>query len=71
MRAATIRSVASLFPPGSSIARSRGCLCSQIDNHFGRGVGEIPGQLGERPRLFVVRDDCPIKGHGKPVEGKA
>lgn len=41
--------------PGSETARSRGCECPVIDNHYGRGFGPS----GEPPR-FVISGSCPV-----------
>lgn len=43
--------------PGSSEAKRLGCLCSALDNHFGKGA-VVEDQIN--PGFFVVNPECPI-----------
>ena len=47
-----------LSPPGSPHAKENGCLCPQVDNAHGKGMGGLGLTRGE----YVVRADCPIHG---------
>lgn len=40
--------------PGHPDAVRSGCLCPQIDNHYGKGAPYPDGQR------FIVRGDCPL-----------
>ena len=42
-------------PPGSAEAIKDGCLCPQIDNHFGLGWGGLGEKYG-----WVVTESCPV-----------
>lgn len=42
--------------PGSSEARAQGCICPQIDNHYGKGFP----RRGEQ--VWWQREDCPLHG---------
>jgi hypothetical protein len=49
--------------PGSVEAIRAGCICPQIDNHFGRGYG------GDGEKYGWIRNfDCPIHGIRKENE---
>lgn len=39
--------------PGSPEAVKLGCLCAQIENHYGKGYRGIPG-------YFAQTYDCPV-----------
>ncbi len=39
--------------PGSEEALAQGCICSEIDNHWGRGITCDY-------ELFVIRPGCPV-----------
>jgi len=41
--------------PGSSRADLMGCICPQLDNEFGAGIGGNGLRFG-----YVVREHCPI-----------
>lgn len=38
--------------PGSPLALERGCICAEIDNHYGVGFG--------RPPCFWITEGCPL-----------
>jgi hypothetical protein len=48
-------------PPGSIAAQKLGCLCSVVDNLYGKGRG----MKGNR-RAWIVRDACPLHGLNPP-----
>lgn len=52
-----------ILNPGSDLARSRGCTCPVIDNHYGEGV---PSSAG---RMFWHNGACPM--HGFQVASKS
>jgi len=45
--------------PGTVEARSAGCTCPVIDNHYGRGWGGDGERYG-----WIMQADCPL--HGRP-----
>ena len=51
-------------PPGSKEAVELGCKCPVIDNHYGRGIGEINGRM-----MYVISGDCPLHSIKSIVEG--
>lgn len=49
------------YKPGSFDAIANGCLCPQIDNHYGQGYRT---NIGARPQ-YVINTECPLHGDRK------
>ena len=47
-----------MIPPGSTEAIALGCICPQIENHYGEGVCSFEGE-----RLYWFTVGCPVHGN--------
>jgi hypothetical protein len=52
--------------PGSPLAVRLGCLCPQIDNHYGRG-----NQGNGRRKGWIISGFCKMHGDSIPIPGIA
>lgn len=51
--------------PGSDEARTQGCLCPVVDNHFGAGYLGDGASFG-----WIIIADCPVHGQVRQVDSK-